>query len=95
MTWESTESYHQLVQMHPDLEETTHKQAFAAFVNRMWTKPETLADFARAYMEFTTSHTYTFPKLKALYPEEQQKPNKSRRSRRRRSRQRRKPKKTA
>jgi hypothetical protein len=95
MTWESNESYHQLVQMHPNLKETSHREAFAVFVNRMWTKPETLTDFARAYMEFTTSNTYTFPKLKALYQEEQKKDKKPRSSRRRRSRRRRKPKKTA
>lgn len=93
MSWESLETYQQLVETHPDLNEKNHREAFTEFVNRMWTKPDTYAAFAKAYMEFTTSNTLTFPKLNAIAKEQKSKSrrNRSKRSRRRRSRRKRKP----
>ena len=66
MTWESLEPYQKLVKLQPSLTDEKHSADFYAFLDRMWTKPSTLNEFARAYMEFTTSTEYKFPKLKAL-----------------------------
>ncbi len=90
MSWESTESYEQLLEMQPELKDTHHQQAFHEFVARMWTKPSTFIEFTQAYMEFTTPRKLTFPKLQARAPKENvSKPaRKSRRSRRRSSRKR-------
>jgi hypothetical protein len=88
MSWESSETYQQLVEMHPDLNENYHRDAFDKFLERMWTKPATFSEFAQAYMEFTTKRKLTFPKLKALEPAETKntRSRTSRRSRRRSSR---------
>jgi hypothetical protein len=95
MSWESLDTYQQLVEMHPDLNEKAQHEAFTKFLNRMWTKPTTYGEFARAYMEFTTSDNLTFPKLNALSTAKKAntRRKRSKRSRRRRSRRKRKPKK--
>ena len=94
MTWEAMDTYQQLVEMHPDLNDQRHSTAFAGFLDRMWTKPATYTEFAKAYMEFTTSDKLTFPKLRALAPMQNNSTQrkKTKRTRRRRSRRNRKPK---
>jgi hypothetical protein len=90
MSWETIESYQELVKMHPDLQVPSHREAFHQFLDRMWTKPNTLIEFSKAYMEFTTADQLTFPKLRILAPEPEPstppRSNRSRRSRRSRSR---------
>jgi hypothetical protein len=82
MTWESLETFQELVEAHSDLQSNqSHREAFTKFLNRMWTKPNTYNDFARAYMEFTTSNKLTFPKLRAL-PTANKSPARKRRSKR-------------
>ena len=94
MTWDSLDTYQQFVEMHPDLNEQKHREAFTHFLNRMWTKPATLTEFTKAYMEFTTSanDALTFPKLNALKPAQTSNScrKKTKRTRRRRSRRNRK-----
>ena len=89
MTWESTDTYQALVETHPDLNNQGHSEAFGKFLNRMWTKPATYNEFAKAYMEFTTSDKLTFPKLNALSPQKNSSTRRKRNKRSRRSRSRR------
>ncbi|MDF1514626.1 MAG: hypothetical protein P1S60_12525 [Anaerolineae bacterium] len=94
MLWESVEAYKELVELHPTLKEKAQRDAFIGFLDRLWTRPSTLKEFSRAYMEFTKPEKLTFPKLNAR-PSMQDtaaKPAKSRRSRRSRSRRSRKKK---
>jgi hypothetical protein len=88
MTWESLDTLQQLVELHPELKEQHHREAFDSFINRMWTKPATYSEFAKAYMEFTTNSKLTFPKLNALASAQKNtsRRKRSKRSRRRRSR---------
>jgi hypothetical protein len=92
MSWESMDTYKQLVELHPNLSEKVHRDAFHQFLDRMWTKPNTLNDFAKAYMEFTTKETLAFPKLSELTPDltVAEENRQSKRSKRRRQRRRRK-----
>lgn len=91
MSWDSMEDYQQLVETHPKLKDSQQEQAFKAFLDRMWTKPTTFNELAKAYMEFTTPEKLTFPKLTAMSAAHIEEPSKkqSRRSRKRRSRSRR------
>ncbi len=88
MSWESLDTYQKLVEMQPVLNEQDHREAFSRFLDRMWTKPATYREFTRAYMEFTTPHTLTFPKLsaRAAAKTNNSKSKRSRRSRRSRRR---------
>ncbi len=92
MHWTESEDYQHLLKEYAELEDAAHRQAFEAFVERMWACPSDYKGFLQAYLEFKTPDKPKMPRLQAMMQRAEQK-SQSKRKRRRRRRPRRRRKK--
>lgn len=83
MDWIDSEDFQKLVAAYPKLEDPQHRDAFVAYVENMWSRPKTYADFLRAYLEFETPAKPTFRRLRDTSRSRKKKRRRGRRKSRR------------